>query len=67
VCCVCGFKKKRGVITGKLGAVPMRLFVCEDCLAQPFIYFPIKVYTPPKLPPLQLELVGRMLGEDEVS
>ena len=39
LCCCCGFFSHKGVVFGNHGR---RSFVCEDCILQPYLSFPIK-------------------------
>ena len=46
-CCVCGLRRRRGVIWGFTGAVRMTMFACEECFAHHSMFFPCKVYERP--------------------
>lgn len=49
ICCVCGFRSRRGVLWGFTGAVSMVLLACERCFRQPFLSFPCKRHELPRV------------------
>jgi len=61
MCSVCGLFSRPGVLYGD--HADRILFACETCISHPFIFLNFKRYELPKLPPLQMELWGAMLGK----
>jgi len=64
-CSCCGFPSKYGVIHGRSRPIKMIYFICFDCVSSPFLFFNFKRYELPKFPPLQLKLIGAMIGYQE--
>jgi len=62
LCSVCGFNSKYGVLYGWRLVDGWKMFVCEECIKNPHIFLNFKRYKLPKLPPLQLQLIGAMIN-----